>query len=52
VDHSVGGLRTRAQTLEILEVAPMDLGSRRLDSLSRRIGTGQANDVVTCVDEL
>jgi hypothetical protein len=30
----------------------MDPGSCRLDSLSRRIGTGQAEDVVTCGDEL
>ena len=52
VDHAVGGLRPGAQAREVLEIAPVDLCSRRLDSLSGRIGTGQAEDLVACGDEL
>jgi hypothetical protein len=52
VDHSVGRLRAAAQTIEVVEIAAMDLRSDSRERLSRRIGSDQADDLVTCVDEL
>ena len=52
VDHAVRSGRTAAQALEIVEGASMGLGARGLHGRGRLIRTGQADDVVSRVDQL
>src|SRR3954470_6100794 len=52
VDDSVGGLRTSAQAVQVVEVALVHLGAHRLESLRRRIGARQPEYLMTCGDEL
>jgi hypothetical protein len=52
VDDAVGLGRAAAQTVQVVEVAAMDLGAGGDEGLSARIGAGQAQDLVTCLNEV
>ncbi len=52
VDDRVGVAGGLAQPVEVGQVPASGLGAHGPDGRCRLVGTGEADDVVTCVDEL
>jgi hypothetical protein len=51
VDHPVALGRPLAEAVEVLERAAVDLGPRRLERVGRRLGAGEADDVMAGVGQ-
>ena len=52
MDDAVGLGGAAAQTVQVFQVAAMDLGAGGGESLSACVGAGQAQNLVTCLNEL
>ena len=52
MDDAVGRRGARAQAVEVVEVAALDLGAGGLDGGGRRVRAGEADDLVARSDEL
>ena len=52
VDHAVGVDRRLGQAFGIIEVTAVHLGPGRLELLGRGVGTGQADHLMACLEQL